>query len=391
MAGDRLVVRVQGTDEARTMSDSVTTTTIVKQVHDIDITTSPPEIKVRPGETANYDVTVANHGNGPEKLILSAKELPAGWNLSFLDEGVPISEVVLQPGESKTYSAAVMVPGSALAGKYTNIGTLKTGMGDEFEFAFDTVVAQIFEIDLSTAVSKQVGAPGENISFPLQVRNLGNGVDTITLSVEDKPSNWNYDFMLGDDVVSSVTLDPGATETLTLVFQIPRDTEVPEDGFTITASAVSSGSTTDKVKFVVPIQLSNLAVGKVTMEKGLLVPDKPVTIEIEVLNTGNVDTDNVEVYFYDGKTLVDNKTLGRMPAGATKTVTFTWLPSAGMHKLKFKVDPNDHIVELDEGDNEASKNVAVRSPNAITPGFEPTAVFMAVAVLALLLLRRRRE
>ncbi len=79
-----------------------------------------------------------------------------------------------------------------------------------------------------------------------------------------------------------------------------------------------------------------------------------------------------------------------MPANSNKTATFTWVPQKGKHGIQFKVDPDNTLVETDEKNNQIKESVQVYSSNDILPGFEPLIVVVAMALAALVFVRRRR-
>jgi uncharacterized membrane protein len=388
-AGTRLVVRVEASDEARTMKSEITTTTVVRQIHDMDVTVYPPEVSVRPGETANYEVTVQNNGNGPERLTFEEVAMEVGWTPEFKQDGVPIDEILLEPGQQQAYTVSLKVPGSEFAGMYTSTFKLQTDMGVEFPFDVNTRVLQIYAIDVTTTLSKQTGTPGKVVFFSLIVKNNGNGDDVIALTLEDKPVNWQHRFVMDDQDIEAVPLPPTKQAKVNLLITIPFVYDQETTEYSMTVVGTSEGRVTDKVKFVVDLLLPNLKITKVKYNPKKIVADNPVTIELLVSNEGNVPCENVTVRFYDG-TVAGEQVLERLPPGANKTVVFTWLPKQGPHTLIYEIDPDNRIIEVNEEDNKLKDRVTVSSPSNILPGFEAGMLLLALVPVVLLMRRKRK-
>jgi len=390
-AGTRLVVRVVASDEARTMNAEITATTVVNQVHNLDVATFPPEVQVKPGETANYEVTIKNNGNGPEQLVLTPDALRVAWVPGFLQDNVPVDQVILEPGEQKAYTVALKVPGSELAGSYVSSFKLSS-VGTQWSYKFDltTRVLQIYSIDVTSALSKKTGTPGKTVSFIILLRNNGNGDDVIALNLDDKPINWDSRFLLDDKDVDAVPLKSGEQAKVTLLLVIPFTYDQDNTQYTMTVTGTSEGRIQDRVLLMVDLFLPNLKILSVKYSTTHFTANKPVSIEVVVSNIGQVPCENVTVRFYD-KNIAGEQVLERMPAGGNLTAVITWMPRAGQHKLEFQVDPDNKVIESNEDDNKVVDKVNVRMGvgDYGVPGFDASLLLLALVPMALLLGRRK--
>jgi len=388
-AGTRLVVRIVASDEARTMSSDVTATTVVNQVHNLDVSTYPPEVQVKPGETANYEITIKNNGNGVEQLTLTPEVLRVSWVPSFLQDGVPIDTILLEPGEQKAYTVALKVPGSEIADSYVSSFKLAS-LGTEWAYKFDltTRVLQIYSIDVTSSLSKQTGTPGKTVSFVIIVKNNGNGNDVIALTLDDKPINWQSRFLMDDKDIEAVPLKAGEQAKVMLLLVIPFTYDQDNTQYTMTVTGTSEGRIQDKVMFVVDLLLPNLKITKIKYSTSHIVANKPVAIEVIVSNQGQVACENVTVRFYD-KTIAGEQVLERMPGGRNNTAVFQWMPKAGQHRLEFTVDPDNKVIESNEDDNKLIDKVNVSNSGGLIPGYDAMLVLMALIPVALVLLRKR--
>ncbi|MDY6966717.1 MAG: CARDB domain-containing protein, partial [Halobacteriota archaeon] len=89
-----------------------------------------------------------------------------------------------------------------------------------------------------------------------------------------------------------------------------------------------------------------------------------VTINATIHNVGDVDASNIVVQFFVGDpingTQIDiDQTISLITAGGNETANVTWIAEAGVYEIYVKIDPENDIVEANEGNNEAHKSIDV--------------------------------
>ncbi len=83
-------------------------------------------------------------------------------------------------------------------------------------------------------------------------------------------------------------------------------------------------------------------------------------IIITVRNTGPGDAANILVRVYDLEVMVFEHTIPSLAGeGNSDTVNFNWAPTQGEHNLRFDVDPDNTIFELNENNNDYSISVTI--------------------------------
>ena len=396
VASSRLVVRVQGYNAEKTISADCLTTTIVKQVHNIQVATTPEMVAVFPGEKANYQVTITNQGNGAEDVKLGAAELPVGWDITYERQGGAVinevESILLEPGSSLTFNAILSVAPGALAMDYKLKGRILDRDGNTYPIDVTTRVNQVYDIDITTTLSKQTGVPGAKVIFTLIGKNKGNGFDTLTFETSGMPRDWTgAEFRdVNYERNNQLSLNASGIERMSLVIPIPSNTNATSAEFFVTAK--SEGGTTDSVKLVVDIKMANLLVKKIVYTPKTLKANKVATIVVTLDNEGEVTVENVTVRFYEDKTIVGTERLEIVSGGSNRTVTFTWLAKAGPHTLKFVVDPDNLIVESNKKDNTAKENVKVGGGGwNDMPGFEMPFLVLALGAAAAVMVARRKK
>jgi hypothetical protein len=88
-----------------------------------------------------------------------------------------------------------------------------------------------------------------------------------------------------------------------------------------------------------------------------------VTISARVHNTGKEEVGPVVVQFFDGEpqngTLIGRKTLARIQPGKSSIASQPWLAKLGVKEIYVVVDPDDLILEIDERNNVAARDIYV--------------------------------
>jgi len=99
-----------------------------------------------------------------------------------------------------------------------------------------------------------------------------------------------------------------------------------------------------------------------------------VGILAEIRNEGNVDAIDVEVSFFRGDAHIGEiKTINRIAAGDKGSTYVEWTALEGKHTLRVVVDPENRIMELNEGNNSAAKQIDVKPPGFYRPDLEVSA------------------
>jgi len=390
-AGTRIVIRIQAFNDAMTQWNAVTATVIINQVHRLDIAAVPDITTVDPGGTASYHVSVMNLGNGEELLSPGTALLPPTWTLAYMSGGFAMTGILLAPGASAGLSMEVQVPLNARAGAYDVVGRLTDEQWVNWTVALVTVVSQVYSIEMSAVQSIARGAPGETVVFDCNVKNLGNGPDTLALNTTGLPAGWKAQYVINGSAVDSVRLEAIKSVRALLMVDIPLDALTTSVLFS--ATSTSTVGVMSEVALVVKVGLPNLKMTNVTYMPAAFKKDKATSIKVLIINDGGSDCVDVVVRFYEGDHQMDSQTIKVFPAGTEKAVMFTWVPAgSGEFNLRYVIDPENRIVETDKKDNVMIDKVTVgSSKGGGIPGFEPVFVIAAIAVVAAVVAIRRKE
>ena len=83
------------------------------------------------------------------------------------------------------------------------------------------------------------------------------------------------------------------------------------------------------------------------------------TIMAAIHNIGSLNASEVPASFFVDGNLVANRTIDFIPAHGTETISAWWIFTSGTHNITVTVDLNNSIAELNEDNNQASRNLYV--------------------------------
>lgn len=169
------------------------------------VTKTPDRISVPPGEVVTYEIVVTNTSNA------------VVTNITVKDDLVGFAEVIpsLEPGEIRSFLVPFVVPLNTLAGTvFTNLTVVTSNEAPPVSDTATVVVPPIPQIYLVKSVTPQIAAPGETVSYSINVTNAGN--ERLThVRITDPVLNVDQTYD---------ALDPGDTVIITVPFVIPSNT-----------------------------------------------------------------------------------------------------------------------------------------------------------------------
>jgi uncharacterized membrane protein len=243
----------QGDDPAISDKIKATTTTtmgIMLELDDIE------EKDTDPDERVSFRFRLTNTGTHLANMTVTFSGISSsdGWNdndVSF-ESGFDEDEKQysnLAPSGSETFELYLTPSIEVYAQNYTIL--VKAARNDEPAVRFEDqtvfcIVNELYNIELSDPdplLPELTGKaePGEDVTYSVTIENNGNKEERISV-VTDKPKDWGL--VLGNGSGEwSETIEPGDSETITIVFTVPKDASGDET-VTITISIIPSNSDT---------------------------------------------------------------------------------------------------------------------------------------------------
>ena len=370
------------------VNTTVAITTIVNQEYWIDLSVNSSSIDAIIGVAVTVPITVENLGTGNDIVAMSV-EGPDGWtalefNTSFVN---------VQEGASALVGLSITVPDGTNKGDYlvnvsgiSNCADCANGTKSKDSLALTIKVELTRGVEINSDVTVIEKIPGSSAVFFVDVKNIGDGRDTILLSILDDDLGW------ASVEPSNVTLDKDSTATVTVTVSLPEyasatganKTALELDDYQIRMKAKSAGDLgksedTQLTTTIGAISGASLTiVGSDTIETYPSTessgPDRREKFSLKLVNTGNrQDTINVDIVAtsypddWDDVSIFTQASCsgsftGSIAAGATRNLYLCITPNEDADEGNYTI-----ITEASAGDGtepavQASANLQVREP-----------------------------
>lgn len=172
----------------------------------IQISTPQTASNALPGAAKTHPITVKNTGNRHDEITISKTGTNADW------ASLGSSSSYLAPGASTIINCTVSIPPlnsiafagakSAVDVKAASSGAASIGESRQATIRITTTVSQVYGAQLSCVMQQKNVDQGENASYAVLVRNTGNGLDTISLSVVQTTSFEGWSASLSSQSIS---------------------------------------------------------------------------------------------------------------------------------------------------------------------------------------------
>ncbi|WP_055107165.1 COG1470 family protein [Paenibacillus ihumii] len=276
-------------------------------------------ISVPPGEALDYSVEVINNTSDVVTVPLELNNLPKDWTAELNSGGWRVKEVSVKPGESSTVSLNVTVPLQIDKGIYRF--ELTAGSAARLPFTVEITEKGIYQTELTTDQANLQGPSDSSFTYSLKLQNRTAEKQNYALQAQADPG-WNVTFTSGDNQVSSVEVEPGASQSISVKVQPPE--QVKEGTYSIPVSA-SNQSTSSELKLEAVI--TGTYGLELTTPNGLLSADVTAggskTIDLLVKNTGTADLTDINLSSnapVDWEVSFNPKTVDKLAAGQSTTV-----------------------------------------------------------------------
>lgn len=263
-----------------------------------EISTPYSGLTCKAGDDMTFTVTLTNGYKTSADVSLSATQLPEGWTGYFSAKNTKITAAHIAPettDSSVTFN--LTIPVEAEDGSYTV--TLKADAGDGRIDTADIVLnVDSEEIGSSTFKADYPSQEGDaTTAFNFNTTLINNMLSQQTYSFSiNAPAGWRAAVKPGNDStqIASITVEPRATQALTVSVTPPEDVAAGKYDITVTATSASES---------LPIDLSVTITGnyklKLSTPSGLLSYDayakKETPIVLTLNNTGNADLTNINL------------------------------------------------------------------------------------------------
>ncbi len=252
----------------------------------LQITKTTSATIVNPGDPISYTVKVKNIGTDTAVNAVATDTLPAGF--TFVSTSPVATSIVGQTatwnlgnmtvGQEVTLTYTVNVAPGTTAGTYDNIAKAKANNAPEVstKVPVTTRVPQVLGettnpvLQLAKTVSKKTVAPGDVVTYTVNIKNTGTG-SAINVVLQDiLPVGFTFEGT--DNTTQSWNLgDIAVGETKTVTYKVKIGASVPNGSYENLAMA--SADNHGKVTATVPVQVKRGRVLAEVVETGAGIVD----------------------------------------------------------------------------------------------------------------------
>ena len=269
------------------------------QSHDASVTLQSSRIdNIDPGTTRSAVLTVNNLGNGQETFSLAATGAP-GWTVALSATQVSLEGRHDSAGSSTDMQLDITAPSDALATvELTFSVELSSSSGESYGADSLTVtVAASRSMTASMPALEQWGKTDDIAKFPITFTNTGNVQDSFRLTACDDPPSSNpsvcdaptWPARFSDEAgseVTTVSLAPGATVTVTLDITVQGEDEFEAEMFQARVRNLNDGSVEERFDLTVIVSNHVYKMAVALSEPGEI----PDLMEVELPPDGETET-----------------------------------------------------------------------------------------------------
>jgi uncharacterized repeat protein (TIGR01451 family) len=368
------------------MAKSVTFSAVVVQFYDTSVDVQDLVTSGDVGQTVVIPMMVTNGGNGPVVYNGDINFPDATW-VGSLD----IANLTLEGYMGARANLSFTVPEDAINQSYDFTMVIISSGGEIHMENFTFSVRQFHDLRVTLMSEEPTVTQGHAAWLRLKLENLGNGVESVTLTAET-PSTWTFEYtermpVLDPhrEVIIDLRLDTekntagGAHEVMMLVYYGPSKMELLEVPGIVNVLT--------RPDLVVRDNSLNLSEAEPYV-------DMLIRVTATIGNDGETLARDVFAQLYvDGFPLGQPQYVSSIEPGGEETLIFIWTTnSSGYKEISVVADFQDDIDEVDETNNEAITTVNVAKVDLKTsPGLSHIAVILAMTVALAITWKQRRR
>lgn len=280
-------------------------------------------LSVTPGETVSYDIEVINDGASVQHTTFEMKNFPKAWDYTIRSGGNNIHQLSVKPDDEEKLKLDITVPLEVDKGDYAFTLEAKQSSGETSSLPFLVTVSEqgTFKTEFFLDQANMQGHAESRFTYTASLRNLTAEEQHYSLS-HKAAEGWTVNFKLASSSVTSVSVEPGETEEVTIEITPPQNVVAGSYEIPILAS---SGSTSEEV------ELEAVVTGKYDLSlstpegnlSSTLTAGKEKAIQLVLENTGTVEVVDLELSAMtppNWEVEFDQKQIDLLEAGESRTV-----------------------------------------------------------------------
>jgi uncharacterized membrane protein len=200
------------------------------------------KISVNPGEVIEYSVDVINNSSHVQDITIAVAGMPNGWNYSVKSNNFTLSQISILPDDRKNLTVRVEVPLKVRKGTYQF--TILAGNSVKLPISVTVTSEGTFKTEFTCDITNQQGNSGSTFAFNAFLRNHTAEKQSYTFMAYAQ-RGWNITFKANYQAVTSVTVEPNASQSVSIEIKPPENVEAGTYKIPVNASTSSTSANLD--------------------------------------------------------------------------------------------------------------------------------------------------
>jgi len=263
------------------------------------LTTSWPEMTIKPGETQSVSLSLRNEKLPPQRATIEVSGVPEGWEWSLKGGGREVTAAIVSPDSTERLTLELTPPGDASTDGEHAIEVRARTATETVTLPLVVRLSETEEVASGLSLEPELpalrGTARSTFSFKIRVKNEGaeDGLFNLTASV---PAGFQTRFKkgYGSEEITGLPIAAGATETVTMEVIPSRGVAAGryEAGFEVSGEGLS-GTTQLSLDVTGEPQLA--IVGPQERLSGEAVAGRESSFTFTLVNTGTAPATDLEL------------------------------------------------------------------------------------------------
>jgi len=352
-----------------------------KAATNLELYTPYRQLTAAPGDSINYSIDLINLTDSTQLANLGFTTNHKDWEYELTTGGKNVQQLAVKAGDSQTLSLRLDVPLQVDAGQFQ----FTVNAGDA-SMNLSVVVAEkgTYNSNFEIKQDNMEGYAGSSFTFSATLRNQTAEEQTYALAAAPE-NGWEVRFQSNSNYVSSITLEPNATQTLTIQVNAPEGVAAGDYNIPIAAyNNATKAESSINVSIIGSYGLS-LKTADERLNTSITAGDSKA-IELIIENTGTATLENISLSSItptNWQAQFEPKTVSSLEPGKTATVQAVVTSSE-------EALPGDYAMSISARTDQKSADVSIRATvkSSVLWGWIGVAIIVAVLVAIYGLFRR---
>lgn len=263
------------------------------------LTTSWPEMKIKPGETHSLSLSLRNEKLPPQRATIEVSGVPEKWEWSLKGGGREVSAAIVSPDSTERLTLELTPPQDASGEGAHTIEVRARTERETISLPLQVALSQADEVVSGLSLEPELpalrGTARSTFSFKVKVKNEG-AEDGLFNLVANVPTGFQTRFKkgYGSEEITGLPIAAGATETVTMEIIPSRGVAAGryEAGLEVSGEGMS-GTTQLSMELTGEPQIR--IVGPQERLSGEAVAGKEESFTFTLINAGTAPASDVEL------------------------------------------------------------------------------------------------